>query len=414
MPGRSASRRAPFLRRVAVPTLRQVGTRTYAVHHYTASQKTFNSESRHYARSAVSALKIAWGNWYVATNASNNPGAGAADGLETNCPTTCTVSVGINYPVGSANWTRLTWDGGSASKAIAPGETAYTDLVALAVPIPQGSQFAVRFFINNLTNVAGIPYLKDSSGATATNTLYMTGDACRSSATMSAMADMSMGGDLTTVGTSFLGLVTPLLILGMSTKPAILLIGDSIQMGYGDTNSAAGDTGIVSRMIGPYYAYANHGVSGDEAFINLTSNAKRTAMARYFTHIVSNYGINDIKTPRTLAEVQAALSALKAAYGGLPLYQTTITPYTTGTFATLGGQTVSADETIRAQTNAWLRGAPANIDGVFDTATSVTDAPTQKWLVSPSAYTIEGLHPTLVALQAVTTAGSITSFAFGS
>lgn len=150
---------------------------------------------------------------------------------------------------------------------------------------------------------------------------------------------------------------------------------------------------------------------------------------RAATHILSEYGANDVKTygyeemwPNALA-----FYAYVAALNPAPVWQTTCTPVGVSSsdgYVSYGNQTVVADE-VRAQWNAFLRdGAPCHpttkaalavgatgtviragddghpLAGIVEVAATVeqggSSAPTGKWNFSGSTpYTGDGTHPTL-------------------
>lgn len=126
---------------------------------------------------------------------------------------------------------------------------------------------------------------------------------------------------------------------------------------------------------------------------------------------INQVGINDIEglgvaasgytygTPATFAEMKSRIQAL-ATYShvrGMKFAQATFTPVATGTFTSAGAQTTSANNTVRTQTNDWIRalGDAGEIDLCIEQADPLESARNSGKWISPSgvAQTADGIHP---------------------
>lgn len=211
-------------------------------------------------------------------------------------------------------------------------------------------------------------------------------------------------------------LAVPLAIIGNTdaNTPAICYIGDSISRGSGDNTvdeiisglatGAPRSAGIQLTSPGIIIPWTN--LSRDGAGIDYANStkfwgdkARMMAVLPYCTHLISGLGNNDCASTPPLATVQAKYRSVWAYWKGfgLKVYQRTLTPRTTGTWATPGGQTIVsgfASNAVRGQLNAWiLAGADGLIDGVSDVNAAVEDpANPGKWR-SDVVVTDDGTHP---------------------
>ncbi len=205
-------------------------------------------------------------------------------------------------------------------------------------------------------------------------------------------------------------------------SPAVVIYGDSIGFGSGDsvsTNAVSGNSsGWISRglWIGSVandnrlIPHANMSVSGTnlghigtvDALAGI-DNQRRWAMLNWATHAVFQSGRNDISSGSSLATLQTtAIAAWKRAKSrGVKVAACKLMPSTTSTdaWATAANQTVTANfgiGGIRDQYNTWLdtKLADGTIDYVIDPNPYVEDqANPSKWASSPAAMTTDGVHP---------------------
>jgi len=157
------------------------------------------------------------------------------------------------------------------------------------------------------------------------------------------------------------------------SKPTVLIVGDSIGAGQGETTlTADGDIGFIERGLAGRYPWGAI-ARGNQSFITIANNpSKQMTYARFATSALSNLGINDFYNPGiatsdspNLDVVQARALALwtQLAEAGLRVHQTTLTPVTTSTdaWATTTNQTIywPNQNAKRVNFNDWLRtGAP--------------------------------------------------------
>jgi lysophospholipase L1-like esterase len=195
---------------------------------------------------------------------------------------------------------------------------------------------------------------------------------------------------------------------------AVLGIGDSIMDGDNDTNAAndgnaaggwflSGLYNVNGRTI-PSGRAANSGLTA-QTFV--ASSAKTLQFVKWYTHVVSEYGTNDIINGRTSAQILANLQTIWAALksnGARYVIQTTILPRTTSTdsFVTAVNQTprsgFATNATRTTLNNSINSNVGANgLDAVFDLLAVVQDPTlTDRWIATLGggiAATGDGTHP---------------------
>lgn len=187
----------------------------------------------------------------------------------------------------------------------------------------------------------------------------------------------------------------PLGLVGPHSGRAWLQVGDSIPGGRGSTR-VAGDGGPSGTGLFPQGGYAAQGFYAAQVPHHLSTKpgcqgsqytaanaAIRISRVKYATDLEDEYGINDLSAGLTAAAIladDARRSDLWLAVNPtLNLYRTTITPKTTGTWATLDGQTVSAGfaatNSVKSAVNAGRFAAVGtkNLRAIFDLNASVSD-----------------------------------------
>ncbi len=150
---------------------------------------------------------------------------------------------------------------------------------------------------------------------------------------------------------------------------AVLLAGDSITKRNG-----------VINAVGSYQEQAtmNAGLPtmriacGGESFSFIKSQAnfwRRMQLARFSRHVISGYGINDVRNGSSLATLQADAIAVWTMFArlGLQVHQTTLLPNpgaSTDGYLTASGQSIvnSSWEAVRTGFNSWLRSGQAATD----------------------------------------------------
>ena len=349
------------------PSLRQIATRSDSAITPFTSLHYLNSRCFSQARAAMVNPVIVFSNWY-----GDEVAVGAA-----------TVKFAIEYPAGVFTQGAFA---ASTSGALPGGAT---DLASDPVPvtIPNGAGFWIRIFWNSAAGIV----LTDKLDSTL-------GDACEYSA--SALTDKSMGGTITSTDGN--NLYRPTYILGVHAGPAVMIWGDSINKGQGDSVSDhTGYQGLAARSIGPNFAYSNVAKNGEKLSDMLTLGALRTAAAHaWHTHVLTNTGINDFHIAHTADQVESDANAVCTMLAPAKVFWNTVTPYVDPTginFSNLVDQVVQEPEsTERCAFNDRLRGGfVTGVAGYFEAADACESSRNSgKWKVNGTPYfqTTDGLH----------------------
>jgi lysophospholipase L1-like esterase len=226
--------------------------------------------------------------------------------------------------------------------------------------------------------------------------------------------------------------VAPCLILGPAVgRPSVVICGDSIADGSGDSAAFPGNLGFASRALEGVMGSCKITAPGERAAsaVQAGNYYRRMVMAAHATHVLGTYGTNDVGTGSTLAQVQGDIISFARMFAPMkkPVWWTTVTPATdsTDSWATTANQTKRAGEAVRTALNTWLRaGAPMTaafaplavgtagaivaggpghpLSGVFDVCAQIevnaANVPTLNggyWKVSGAANfgTSDGTHP---------------------
>lgn len=340
------------------PYLGMVATRGNVASGQNTGLHYANTRSWHIAMDNISSIGVVFGNWRNSIEVIT--GIGSA-----------TYTASIEYPAN--NLTQVTWSG-AGSVVFASGQQLLSDMITLSTPIPKGAMFWIRNFQVQPTGI-----LFASAGPVWTPS----GDALEYSATV--IADQTLNPSHTYVNGSGGAPQFPYAIVGMTKLPAVLLIGDSRAQGDGtDTPTSTGALGELARSIDPSFAYSNAGASGDAAFSFVSGvpgtngqNLNRIALGNYATHVLFNYGINDVGSGNnfTLAQVQANIRAAWALFPTKKVMHITIPPNTGSTFsvtsitavANLCTVTASGAQFLTLPTQVTISGAsPAAYNGTFN------------------------------------------------
>lgn len=333
--------------------------------------------SRHLCYSSVTGVQVVFPNFYVNQTAGTEIGWGA----------TSTIYGYVEY---SGTLYPLTFSG-SASGSIASGSFLVSDLCS--VTIPAGAYFFIRWLC---TCSAGIGYVGLNSGG-------LNFDSANGEATVSGTGSLTPSNLIGTItyNTSFA--CTPIAIIGQTTNPSCMLLGDSRCVGIYDSYITTGVQqtliGEVARWVGQSFAYSNFGVSGASLKNWLLSNTQQLLLSVYFSHIICEYGINDFGAQgETAQQMIANVEAARALFLGKPFFQTTtvITSGSTDNWATTGNQTPNSDNAQVQAFNAAIRaGSVQGITGFFDSCAAVENpALSGKWITNGTANyaTFDGTH----------------------
>ncbi len=355
-----------------------VATRTLAPISINTTNKQLMSRSPHYMRDSVTQVKVLFPNWYVNPSSTHAELGSGAD---------ATITASIEYPAGV--FTQILF-GGLSSGTVPNGGNLVSDWVT--VTIPDGALMWVRTFWTSTAGVLTIPHDLTGTGLPGAGL----------EVAVSGLTDKTMSGTVTAGDNEY----SPVAIVATTTRPSVVIVGDSICLGDSSrevTGDASGDFGIVARSIGPNYAYASYCQNGDQAEDIVASHTNRAALFAYASHLISEYGSNDLYTNN--ASAATVLGLLQTIWGwmtdlGGHAYQTTITPRTTSTdnWATTGNQSHVSGviNTRRIDLNTQIRGMASGLSGYFDVADSAETARNSGlWRTTGAAngYVVDGIHP---------------------
>ncbi len=302
--------------------------------------------------------------------------------------------------------------------------------------VPDGTPILLSEPVGFDLAAGGSFWIRHSCSVSAANLYLPTNASAKASsdtdfASAAASSQVAATGAMTTPsGGAVQAGMLPFAVLGVPAAPmaAVLVLGDSIADGTGDSVDSAGNAGYIARglaSVGGYpVPYAKQTVSGDYLSKNtLDTSPRKRVLWPYATHLICELGHNDIAGGATLATIQGHLQgiwrAAKRTIGpyGKPLHvtQCTILPRTTSS----NGWRAAADQTpysgfasggVRDQLNAWIATQVGQglLDAMIDANPYVEDqANLNKWITTGAAAypTVDGIHPSsalhILAAQAV-------------
>lgn len=362
------------LRRVSgyAPELRQVTSRCWLSSVKSGGGVTSGWRSGQMSYVGLEAIQVGIWNGYIGS---------ATSGVETGSGGTLDVYLSVEYPPG--NFQRLTWNG-TDHGTLADNAMGYTDVVPLTIPIPAFTRFRIAgyFVCGGSGRVTSIS-ITNSADRAAWGDEYQ----------VSTGVDRTM--DSTVLGSGSVSSVHPQVVLGYSSLPVGVGIGDSQMLGTNDKYmDPQGGRGLHRALaqLGPSVDVA---AGGDQANLYLVSNSIRSEIIRVSkaSFGVLNYGINDITTGRSSAQLTADRASIRALYPGVKLYGTTISPKSSSTdsFKTALNQTTHANNSVRLTFNQSLRAAPVG-PGSIDIAGLVeTDTGNEALLVQDGGVWLPGM-----------------------
>lgn len=343
--------------------------------------------TQHIARTSVTSLQVAYANWYALITG------------EVAVTTSTTFKTAIEYPAGTFS-TPVTW-------TVTSGNTDLSPLITMN--IPSGAAFWIRTLI------------------TSTNYCYRNTTGLDLDTSVGEGFEFAFGGSVTdkttsgTVGNSngsaFPG-IYPVAIVSHIKTPSIYIFGDSISAGTKDSN--VGDTGIIAKSIGPSFGYIQCGLPSDTLASFNASGARRSALAQYCSHVIGEYGVNDISaggdTAATL-EGRYTTAWANSNFSGKKIYQTILTPesISTDSFATVVNQTTKSGfgiGSVRDTVNTWLRTKPSGLTDYFDVSSILDNGGitnTGIYIANGTAFgfTSDGVHPSIAGYALVQSSGII-------
>jgi hypothetical protein len=339
------------------------------------------SRSAHIATETLTSIRVAFAGFY-------NPG-NVTGSIDTGLGATITITASVEY---NGTLTQLKFSS-SATGTIANAGVLFSDYAT--VSIPSGATFWIRNFRTSRGGILFNPWQNK-----------FLGEATEVAA--SGLTDKTMSGTIVDAGVGWS--VPPLAILGMTTNPSVIIIGDSIARGLADTEDSSntatgrnGKIGVIARSLGST-PFLNLAVDGDSACTWGTNALARTRLIQKGSHLISELGLSDvINHGKTAAQTKSALQSVYAlARTGQKIYQATWTPHASdpGTpvaaWTTLGQQT-ALDNTERTTFNTAARSTLPSTLGTIDVAGVLESSLNSgKWIVKPTPpYTGDSVHPNL-------------------
>lgn len=304
-----------------------------------------NTHCRHILTSDVTEVRL------VYTNLNTPAGVEAGPGNSITVTSSIELADGSFLPVNFA---------GVRAVVIASGSYALSDPVTL--DLPKGTAIRSRTYV---TVTSGGKFPRSHKGSY----VGTMGDGAEIGASGTVTDKTLVAGNLASA--SAIDMYGPTAIIGKGPSvwdvPSIGLLGDSIQWGQGsesNTRVTQSGPGFGQIALNNQFNFINVGDPGDRA---TTTNVRANHSLRWLflqgsTHVISNFGVNDLSNGVTLADYQAAVIGIWNQLGarGAKVWQTTITPVTTSTdgWLTAANQTAGSFGAINPG-NLWYRdGAP--------------------------------------------------------
>lgn len=317
---------------------------------------------------AVTNPKVGWARWRVASGVESQPSGD------------CTFIAALEYPTGVFTYADQNIAAGSpgspAAVNMAAGEVLLLDF---SVTIPKGAR--VYLWCLQVSIAGGILFRQGQSSQIARPGCYLH----NGTGTPPGLLDAFPGqpGEY-----SF----PPVLFLGMTRKPSVLMFADSREEGGQEgPRPPFYDNGMILGAIGRYFGYSSMAESGDwlSRFIANTKT-KRLALAQYFTHVVNAYGVNDFNQGRTVAQLLADRASFAALFPNNIVVGSTIMPYTgasTDAWLTTANQGLGTNQPKIREANRSIRAGISGEQFILDTARAVDPYDRDKWppALDPSA-----------------------------
>lgn len=329
-----------------------------------------------------------------------------AGGGEVSINNDCSFEAGVEVDTPSASSIPI-WTRGARILPLING-CPPTNTDAAGYDLPAGGYVFIRLSCT----ASATQYLPYSDRASASGDSVYFSAAAASQVPGTGSMTLPSGGASRTDGPSVAA------VLGVPAAPmaSVIILGDSIFDGVGDTGDASGNWGYAARGLWSVNGYpvpwVKQTVTGDLLSKNtLATGSRKRCLWPYATHLLCNLGWNDINTGATLATLQGYLMDIwrsaKRTVGpyGKPMHvtQALITPGTTSSdaFATAANQTHRtgfAPGGIRDQLNIWILSQVGQglLDATINPNSSFEDTGNPgKWAVNGTANyaTTDGIHP---------------------
>ncbi len=192
--------------------------------------------------------------------------------------------------------------------------------------------------------------------------------------------------------------VTGVDVLTSTDGPIVVAFGDSWFEGVGSTSGAnRRSVDVLNENLTSGWAL-NQGIGGNRL---LTDQIGVHGLARFdrdvlavpgVTHVVLNFGINDLILDNSTSSADALISGFRQLAGrahaaGLAVYADTIGPFAGAVYPDLN---VAEGRVVRRAVNEWLRTTRV-FDAVFDVAAAVEN-PNDPDFIRPDLDSGDGLH----------------------
>lgn len=320
----------------------------------------------------------------------NHDQSGTADGAQA-----ISYRMAIEYPAGEYH---PIWFGGSRDVTVQPGAIVDSTPLLLAIAQP-------GFWLRVHVSLA--------AGGTLVQSLEVMQPSEGSGANFGSATDQTTGG---TIAASYgYAPMIPLAVLGRPSRQtsrlaarsgqrliALGIAGDSIATGTGDVASSGGSPylGWAARAAAAFgIGYARISVPGQRFnnFDTMTRQRRRFQALEGVTHVICNFGTNDITQGGIdLAALKARSDAVAARIQqtGRRYIPATLTPRTDAANAGFYGTDTAATTALRLAFNDYLRTNPYGA-GIYDLAALLSDGSNpQFWTAAYGATPADGLHPT--------------------
>lgn len=259
--------------------------------------------------------------------------------------------------------------GGNSTVTIAAAELATSD--ALAVSLSAGDTIEIR----TLATV--------DSGTSMWCCQYLNGTLLDGIETGVTVTDKTASGTVTLAGADSAAErgYTPVGVIGMSSRPAVAVFGDSISTGTGDIVQI-GYLGIAfERNLIPYMRVGTGGSTG-AAGLTLTQNdAQIRAMAAYVQAASWEYGVNDISSSTSSATMRSTAESwateFRTLVAGAKISISTILPVVASdnSAPANNGYWNSTKEAVRVTYNNSLRsGLPTGFNYLWEASGDASGA----------------------------------------
>ncbi|MBO1909209.1 hypothetical protein J4G37_30690 [Microvirga sp. 3-52] len=326
----------------------------------------------------MAGLKLVFANWYV------DP---AHPAVEVSAGGSCTFSGRIEYPTGM--FVDVTFRNGAPTGTAGDGETIVSDWVPIQIPI--GKRFKVHVRLKGEGTYRVVYNLSQAHNP-------------EDGMIFGAPSDSVILGDVF-APTGQDAVAPPLAIIGMTSRPSVLIVGDSVEAGSNDDNDNTGLLGPAARLLGSRIAYINVGRGGETSLDFVKGHSKRVALAQHVSHVLIGHGGNDIAAGFASPEITKRLETTASYFAGKTLLTLTEQPRTISSngWNLDVNQKITQYEGTRQEVQRWKRGSGHPFDIVIDYADAVETAWNSGiWKVG---YTDDGVHPTQAGSKAILSTG---------